>query len=270
MKRTSLPNHIKNMKLLETINSHPRDVDITFNEKLHLYTFKKEKSLTSVTTLITSLFPKFDADLVIQRMKCNKKKWESNKYFGLTDEEIKEIWESNGKKASEEGLQLHNDIESYYNKISISNESTEFQYFLQFQAHHNLNMFRTEWAIYNEDLNIAGMIDGVGFNCKREDGVFDISLYDWKRSKEIKRCCSFAKKSIIPLLDLTDTNYNKYALQLNLYKYILHTKYQNLHVSKMILVSLHPNNDSYILFEIPDMSNEIQIIIENWKKKQSL
>ena len=57
---------------------------------------------------------------------------------------------------------------------------------------------------------------------------------------------------------LPDTNFWHYALQLNIYKYILEKNY-NKHIGKMVLVCLHPNNlnNSYQLFEVPNLQNEI-------------
>lgn len=256
------------MKLLEERNSHERDSQLTFNEDLHLYSLNDGRNLTSVTSVIASLFPKFNPDFVIQKMKSNKKSWEKNKYFGLSDEEIKALWDANGREASKEGTILHNDIENFYNELPINNESIEYKYFLNFQKDCNINMYRTEWAVFHEDLDLAGMIDAVAFNGIREDGKIDISLYDWKRSKEIKRFCMFAKQSFLADLDITDTNFNKYSLQLNLYKYIIEQKYKNYVVSKMCLVSLHRNNENYLIFNVPELSEEIDIIINDLKKRK--
>ena len=57
------------MKLLEERNSHERDSQLTFNEDLHLYSLNDGRNLTSVTSVIASLFPKFNPDFVIQKMK---------------------------------------------------------------------------------------------------------------------------------------------------------------------------------------------------------
>ena len=58
--------------------------------------------------------------------------------------------------------------------------------------------------------------------------------------------------------DIPDTNYWHYALQLNIYKYILEKKY-NKQVTDMYLVILHPNNsnNNYIRLAIPNLNNTI-------------
>ena len=95
-----------------------------------------------------------------------------------------------------------------------------------------------------------------------------ISLYDWKRSKSIKRKNNFNQYcKIYNLSHLEDTNFNHYALQLNFYKYIIEKKY-NLKVKNMFIVCLHPENKNkdYLLYKIPIMQKEIENIIEFIKK----
>ena len=55
-----------------------------------------------------------------------------------------------------------------------------------------------------------------------------LDIYDWKRSKEIKRN-GFGRYATHPLLkedEIPDANYYKYSLQLAAYKYILETEYE--------------------------------------------
>ena len=54
---------------LELINEHPIDYRITFDEKDHIYSFDGIPLKHSVTEFISRYFEKFDADLVIEKMK---------------------------------------------------------------------------------------------------------------------------------------------------------------------------------------------------------
>ena len=82
-------------------------------------------------------------------------------------------------------------------------------------------------------------------------------IYDWKRSKEIKKFNSFSNGNP-PVEHLPDCNYWHYSLQLNTYKYMLEKNYGE-RVVGMYLVCLHPNNanKSYIRLEVPHMPSEI-------------
>lgn len=256
----------KSMKYLEYKNKHERDEYLYFDEKKHEYTFYDTRSqpiimypAISSTTLIHSLFPKFDSDRIIDNMMASAS-WERNKYYPMTKQEIKDKWSENSREAMIKGTKLHEDIESYLNFECISNESIEFQYFLNFIRDNRINVYRTEWKIFDEESGVAGTID-----CACIDQYGKITLYDWKRAKEIKRTNDFKKQySLKPYLKhLEDVNFNQYSLQLNLYKYILEKNYKCV-VKDMYLVVFHPenSNNNYKTVCVPDMSKEIKDIIQ--------
>ena len=93
----------------------------------------------------------------------------------------------------------------------------------------------------------------------------EFALYDWKRSKEIKFENKF-EKGLEGLKHLEHCNYNHYSIQLNIYKRILETLY-NLVITEMVLVILHPDNDSFITLNVNEMSKEIDYIFKDRKKK---
>ena len=108
--------------ILSKNNHHPRDVFITFQEEGHKYTIScdPDTKYTSVTTLIHSYFPKFDADDVIDKM-MNGKNWkEGHKYWGMTKQQIKDQWSQNGKNVSQAGTDMHFNIECFMNNDVIS------------------------------------------------------------------------------------------------------------------------------------------------------
>ena len=254
------------MKYLEVKNKHERDPNIHFVDSTHTYTFNGEKFI-SVTTWISSLFNEFDIEAVIQGMMQSKKWNEKHVYFGKTKDEIKNIWKLKNTEAIKQGVILHQNIEDYLNRIPIENNSIEYQYFMNFvRDHTDMEIYRTEWKIYDEDLKLAGTID----MCSRNsDG--SLTLYDWKRSRSIKRNNNFHQYCIVESLKyLQDTNFNHYTLQLNLYRYILEKKY-HMRIKNMFIVCLHPDNknNDYLLYRIPTMQKEIDKIIDFMQKKKN-
>jgi ATP-dependent exoDNAse (exonuclease V) beta subunit len=254
------------MKYLEYKNKHERDELLYFDEKKHEYNFydiRFEPRLMypaiSSTTLIHSLFPKFNADEIIDSM-MESSSWERNKYYPMTKDQIKETWSNNSKDAMIKGTQLHEDIESYLNFECVSNSTIEFQFFLNFIRDNKLNVYRTEWKIFDEESAVAGTID-----CCCLNSYGEMIIYDWKRSKEIKRTNDFKKKYSTKnyLKHLEDVNFSQYSLQLNLYKYILEKNY-GCKVKDLYLVVLHPenSNNNYKIVYVPDMSKEIKDIID--------
>lgn len=263
--------YLKN--ILNITNAHPRDKNIEFYEPTHKYTIltDKESDYTSVTTWNHSHFPHFDSDEIIEKMMKGKNWNENNKYWGLTKEEIKEQWKQNADSVSSLGTEMHFKIECFMNNDILpetynhedlnefyvcrddKHETKEWQYFLNFiRDFPDLIPYRTEWTVYHEDLKLAGSIDMVYEN---EDGT--LSIYDWKRAKDITNKNNFNKfASAECIKHLPDTNFWHYALQLNTYKAILEAKYEK-KVKDLYLVRLHPDAENYELIKLPILSKEI-------------
>jgi ATP-dependent exoDNAse (exonuclease V) beta subunit len=216
------------------------------------------------------------------------KNWkEGHKYWGMTRAEIKAQWSNNGASVSQSGTNLHNRIECFMNNrypedpelpfaiihqdptevlthrelleqpIALDDHSViEWTYFLNFvRDHPNMKPYRTEWTIYNEDLKLSGSIDIVYEN---EDG--SLSIYDWKRCKQITKVNQYNKFAVSPeISDMADSNFWHYSLQLNTYKAILEDKY-NKTIRDMFLVQLHPEVEegNYVLYEVPDLSTKVR------------
>lgn len=247
--------------MLAVNNAHPRDKDIKFDEPTHVYTIKGNSNYKSVTTWIHEFFAPFDADKVIAKMKSGRNWGPSNKYYGQTDQEIKDGWKKNGREAAEMGTAMHLNIERYYNEqpytagFTDTKEHQLFQGFLQ--NHKQYKAFRTEWSVYSKIYRLAGSID---MTCIDPNDAKKVVLADWKRAKEIKYTNHW-EKGIGPLSDIDNCNYWHYTLQLNVYRMILE-KYYAKEVSEMFLVVLHPDQNSYIKIIVPRVTEPIMKMLE--------
>ncbi len=285
---------------LATRNPHPRDSHIHFDEGPHTYTIQgingvtKDTKFTSVTTWVHEHFEHFDAKKVIAAMMRNTKKWNdpvaNAKYYGKTAQEIEEMWAAAGREAAAKGTEMHYKIECFYNTppttlatTSTASDPPEFKYFLEF--HHEfaatLKPYRTEWTVFHEEARIAGSIDMVyemitaeSTNEETSDTTSEIErnsvaggrnplvIYDWKRCREITKTNAankFASHSAIE--HLPDTNFWHYALQLNIYKYILQNKYGKT-VTDLYLIVLHPESSGYKRIKLPDLQAEVGELFE--------
>lgn len=243
-------------------NPHERDSHISFDEGPHIYTIDGDSSFTSCTTWIHSHFSHFDADKVLDNIFNGTKMQDPNyKYYGMTREEIKAQW--NGNEASLLGTAMHYDIECYYNNMEVTNDSIEYSYFKKFaEDYKHLKAYRTEWMVYDKELQLAGSIDMV---FEDEDG--DKWIYDWKRSKDITTESFGNKTALTPCIGhLPDANFYHYALQLNVYRTILENKYDQ-KIKGMCLVRLHPNNyfQTYERIEVPFMRQEVESLFAHRK-----
>ncbi len=276
--------------VLSKRNNHVRDQYIQFFEDDHKYiiTCDPTSKYTSVTTWLHEHFAQFDPDSVLSSM-MSKKSWKSgHKYWGLTPDEIKKQWSDSGKLASGAGTAMHFEIECFMNNAQMdhaythtdlynrylndeSNSSTtsvEWGYFLNFvRDTQNLKPYRTEWTVFNEDLKIAGSIDMIYENT---DGT--LSIYDWKRSKEIAKTNMYKKYATTECIcHMHDSNYWHYALQLNIYKAILEAKYDKV-VRDLYLVRLHPDAEqkNYDLIKLPILTKEISDLFNDRREKMGL
>ena len=272
--------------VLEMINSHIRDKNILFYEPTHTYTITTDPAnkYTSVTTWNHSHFPHFNADQVIKNMMRGKNWKEGHKYWGLTADQIKAQWASNGAVASGAGTNMHYEIECFMNNSDLEEhythvelyrhyletqltcknpiiETTEGIHFIKFiKEHLHFKPYRTEWTVYHEDAKLAGSIDMVYEN---PDGT--LSIYDWKRAKDISRINTFNKFALNKIIcHMPDSNFWHYALQLNTYKKIIEDKYGKI-VTDLYLVRLHPDceDNTYELIKLPDLKKELnELIVE--------
>ena len=267
-------------------NQHTRDKNIKFAEEEHKYTITSDpdSQYTSVTTYVHTHFPKFDSDAILKSI-MNGKNWkEGHKYWGLTAEQIKQQWADNGAAASHAGTDLHYRIECFMNNADLPMGYThtdlykhyresnavdggprgftplEWQYFTNFVKHTtNLKPYRTEWTVYHEDLKLAGSIDMVYEN---PDGT--LSIYDWKRAKEITRVNMYKKYATTECIcHMPDSNFWHYTLQLNIYKAILEAKYGKT-VTDLYLIRLHPDaeEENYEIIQVPIINKDIQNLFD--------
>lgn len=260
-------NEVKTLRIckIEThlsANNHPRDSRILFDEPTHIYTIDG-KQLTSVTTFLKEYQKEFNASLMIRQI-LKSKQYHNDptyKYYQKSFDEISKMWSDNCKTASDAGTHMHLCIELFLNKLPYENNTKEFNMFLNYVRDHDVinTIFRTEWIIYSEEHQIAGSID---CTLRNNDGTY--SVVDWKRCGDVNKKSNYSKMKE-PLNHLYDSKFNHYALQLNSYRYILETCY-NMRISRMYLVVCHPDNDNYIIIDMPFLYKDTKTIFDNRKK----
>ena len=253
-----------NTNLDHSQDSYTQDAYITFDPSEHIYLYKG-REFASVSTIVSKFFREFNPIDNSKRVAARA---------GVTQMEIMERWDAAGVESREVGTFMHAQIESILNhehpllttnfeykgqyvKINenISIEK-ELKYFQNFMRENQVHPYRTEWRICDEEREIAGTIDLL---CKNGD---DFEIYDWKRSRKAlpdETIWAYGKDG---LEHIPDISFYHYALQQNLYKYILEKNY-GIHVSKMHIVIFHPIYDGYKLYDMPNMSKEVQCILSN-------
>ena len=256
--------------MLAEINKHTNDHRISFDEAEHSYFINGKKIKFSVTQIIDHFFPKFDANYWAERKAIQKLNEDQIEFDSeILQETIKEIlrgWETKRIDAATKGTILHEKIEDFYNSKFHKNYPQEFEYFKNFHnKYKRLKPYRTEWRIFDESFSLAGTVDMV---YEKENG--DLFIFDWKRTSKL-----VDKNSQVILKDfnygfdklshIADNSFNRYALQQNVYKFILENYYDK-NISSMNLLVLHPDYKNYVHVKLPEMKKETEFLISKAKE----
>ncbi len=258
----------------EYITFEKRDAHIQFYPQEHIYLYNGQEQLIPVSSVISCFFKPFDS-FYWSEYKANQRH--------VPQGQILEEWDVKGTRSRDVGTFMHQQIENYYKGLPYLQEfpfryngkyihlneqinlEIEYGQFVEFLKNHEFKPFRTEWAIYDEELKIAGTIDMIH---KRGD-VFDI--YDWKRSHRIVDIFgepiatnNYGEKGLGELDQIDDTPYWHYCIQQNLYRYILEKNY-DIKVGKMYLVVFCDDTNEYRKLDVPRMDGTIVSIVKACK-----
>ncbi len=219
----------------EYITFEKRDAHIQFYPQEHIYLYNGQEQFIPVSSVISCFFKPFDS-FYWSEYKANQRH--------VPQGQILEEWDVKGTRSRDVGTFMHQQIENYYKGLPYLQEfpfryngkyihlneqinlEIEYGQFVGFLKNHEFKPFRTEWAIYDEELKIAGTIDMI----HKRGNVFDI--YDWKRSHRIVDIFGepiatndYGEKGLGELDQIDDTPYWHYCIQQNLYRYILEKNY---------------------------------------------
>eukprot|EP00973_Karenia_brevis_P092308 12411777-Karenia_brevis.AAC.1 len=239
-----------------------RDEDlISFHEAEHKYTFRGEPVPRSVTGLLHSYTHEFNPTLALSVMRPDKRKDLEARGVGSTDAEILRHWQFHGEVQRARGQLLHYHVEQALNGRSIEEpHSPELKQALHvinaFMVNCGLRPYRTEVCLYHEGLRVAGQADLL---CTDKDNC--LVVCDWKRCREIRTENAFRSMKE-PLENLPDSNYWVYALQLNLYAYILSDQY-GYTVTSMYLFVVHPELAEPRIIAVPLLEDEIRLLVQH-------
>ena len=255
----------KILNIDDSVTEYSLDNRLGFEPKEHIYILDGVIRLKAVSDVVAHFFCPFNI--------LEQSKRYANKY-GMSQSEVIEMWDAKGVESRNVGTFLHEQIENqlkgkrvlfdypfeydgeivnYKKTVSIKKE---FDYFLDFMRDSGVKPFRSEWRIFDERNKIAGTIDLI---C-RNGSQFDI--YDWKRSTKASPNEIVWQHGMNGLEHVPDISFYKYALQQNLYKYILENNY-GVKINKMYLVVLHPEYGRYVKYEVPRIDKEISIILNS-------
>ena len=183
---------------------------IRFDEPSHTYWLGK-RELISVTTLIGSLKPEFDAQTHSKRVAACE---------GVSQRSILDQWDKKRDDACDRGHRLHEAIRlSLDGKEPTTVVPETFHAWRRWwmNASANLKPLMVEKIVYDEELGVAGTLDALFESTKTGlDHVFD-----WKQNKVIRTRNQYGEKLLPPFQDLDNCELITYSMQLSLYRAML-------------------------------------------------
>ncbi len=257
-------------------HGHERDGGIAFIPDTHTYLYKGCDKLKSVTTVISELFPAFDA-LGMAEKKAREEDCSPNVFL--------DKWACASREAAETGTHMHAQIEKYFlgQKINSSlhlrfdlptlkcdkyvDIGKELKFFNDFISRANIKPYRTEWPIYDAKARIAGSPDLIA----EKNG--QLLMFDWKRSTKVVdavagrgingvanlKCWNrygFGEFSALP-----DCSFVHYSLQQAVYKRILARNY-GINIARTFLVVLHPQYEHFYIVETMDVEKYVDRLFD--------
>ncbi len=190
---------------------------VTFTESDHSYRDNRGGQYRSVTQIVNSLFPKFDADGNALRVALRE---------GTTKEDVLARWKQAGNESRETGTAAHALAEAIFLGQDLpqpKNERERHAFKLIWDATSRLKSIWkhliAEALIFSEQYRIAGQVDEIMI----ENGTVQapkVWIIDWKTNKEISRN-NYGRFASAPIAHVPDHNFAKYTLQLRLYERII-------------------------------------------------
>lgn len=241
----------------------------------------KGKQYIAVSKLASAFFPEFNA-----AEHAEKKAMQT----GKDPTEIIDEWAAISQRERQAGLFLHKNIGRFFigvrmqekfqhifNGINVSNEEIvsvgdEERLFKKYIAQRHLRVYKTNYLVSDPSLRIAGRITFIG---KKADSY---EIIDWKRSSKLTTDdgkpitqSPYGRKGINGLEHIDDTQFWRYAVQLNIYRALL-LKTCHINVSSITLVDISARKKNYVEIPIPIMDKEVSIIfsrLESARKQVS-
>ena len=238
--------------------------DIFFIEKGHQYTnIKTGEKLISVTTLIKKYQKDFNEDY-----------WSKYKakQYGVSQEVVLQNWDTKRELGLYLGSLVHSYIENYRSNKLIDFTSlpsfplSSSQLLITEQYKKNLKLqadkFLKDFEHY--DLIVPELVVGNEFLAGQVDYPTKQCIIDFKNDIKIDYDNQYQRFKK-PLRHLSDCNYNKYCLQVSLYRYMMEEAGFTF-TEKDKIIKFDRYSEDYECIEIPYLKEECKTILNDYKR----
>jgi len=214
--------------------------DLVFIEDSHQY-FLNGKELTSVSKIVESFVPKFDADGMAQQ--CFEKYYDNpdSKYYQMTKQQILSEWVKINKDACDKGHHKHDYGENLFYLHTHQFDKIKLQYLYDhykqyyFEPHPNDFMNHNVWKfwldlpveyipilcetrVYDESKGYSGTFDILfAWDNGRTPLKDNLIIGDYKTNRDLFKNVN-NQIMLSPFDNMLDMPYSHYQLQLSLYQ----------------------------------------------------
>jgi ATP-dependent exoDNAse (exonuclease V) beta subunit len=209
---------------------------VKFFDKNHSYEIDGEKSVTSVSGLISRYEKPFETKKVAERVA---------KKQGVSVNQILEQWEYNKNYSCHKGSEFHlyvenflerrfaplnrdsvvelisgsagynkEDLEGYYQEMALLIRN--FKNFYDWWKEDHI-LIKSEFVVGDKRSKVCGTIDNLSYNKKTKE----FAIFDYKTNKKINRKNDYGENLLEPFDHIPKCELAKYSLQLWLYKLII-------------------------------------------------
>lgn len=269
---------------MRKIAYHPSGTVIEFRSDDHSYIDDQDRRYVSTTRVVGEFFPPPDVEKLAIKSAAKK----TGKYADFNDKnEILAMWDAERERGSTEGTNTHEFAEWIFDRKLFQNHSitrpkpiSERCRSLFLGAEKATDWL---WRIGSEPIGseiivfmpsfplLSGTIDGlIAIPSKHR-----IIILDWKQNKQITDCSFYGEKGIGPFAKFDKCDFNKYAFQLSLYRYIIETEgYFDFNQWDLSAALIHlmpgPTNEgAFRVIKMPYLKNEVLAVREAWIGRQS-
>jgi len=204
------------------------DGRVVFYERNHKYKLVDNPSFkfNSVTTLLKQYHESFDSARISQEMSEKV----GSIYYGMSTDEILDLWSKKAKKASGEGTLLHAYGEDLLNgktpdPPALAKARWVPRIIAEIKDNFKYELAKTELLVYSEIVQLAGQSDIILKKKWGDDEHYSYAIYDWKfLGKPLEKKSFYNpktrtyKKMLYPFQHLLDCNWIHYSIQLAFYQ----------------------------------------------------
>ena len=234
---------------------------MSLEESTHSYTDKDGRTYQSMSKFLDLFTKKFDRETISAA---------SAKKRGISQESVLQEWDQKRDDSINHGNRIHNALERFEKTTFILPEDEDLRPMILSVASDYSHYYRIyqEQCLYNTEHLIAGTCDKLLVCTSHAKSVIDIADYKTNLSKGIQFKNDYGQYMLGPLSHLQDCNYNKYALQLSGYAWLLQQQ-TGKKVGSLHIRFIPPHNPlAHYPIPVPYMKYEIESMLQ-WRKENA-